>query len=125
MRKARAGRALADSTLDHGQRAIRAPGASAQDRRSRQLRHHRSGVLRRDDDFDAPTRAAIGSPREDPWSEPARSLAGESLSEVEKRLILDALAKAKGNKSKAAKVLGITRSQLYTRMKRFGIDTPP
>ena len=47
------------------------------------------------------------------------------LPEVEKRLVLDALSKVKGNKSKAAKVLGITRSQLYTRMKRFGIDTPP
>jgi len=44
------------------------------------------------------------------------------LSEVEKRLVIDALRKAKGNKSKTAKLLGITRSQLYTRMKRFGID---
>ena len=44
------------------------------------------------------------------------------LSEVENRLVLDALSKAKGNKSKAAKILGITRSQLYTRMKRFGLE---
>jgi len=47
------------------------------------------------------------------------------LAEIEKRLVLDALSKAKGNKSRAAKRLGITRSQLYTRMKRFGIDTRP
>ncbi|HXZ44454.1 MAG TPA: helix-turn-helix domain-containing protein, partial [archaeon] len=45
-----------------------------------------------------------------------------SLAEIEKRLVLDALGKAKGNRSKAAKFLGITRSQLYTRMKRFGLD---
>jgi len=44
------------------------------------------------------------------------------LPEVEKRFILDALGRAKSNKSKAAKILGITRSQLYTRMKRFGLN---
>ena len=45
------------------------------------------------------------------------------LAEVEKRLVLEALGKANGNKSKAAKFLGITRSQLYTRMKRFGLGS--
>lgn len=44
------------------------------------------------------------------------------LSEVERRLVFDALSRAKGNKSKAAKLLGITRSQLYTRLKRFDIN---
>ena len=56
---------------------------------------------------------------------PSPITAESPLSEVEKRLILDALSKVKGNKSKAVKLLGITRSQLYTRMKRFGIDTRP
>jgi transcriptional regulator of acetoin/glycerol metabolism len=36
--------------------------------------------------------------------------------------VLDVLKKAKGNKSRAAKFLGLTRSQLYTRLKRFGLD---
>ena len=56
---------------------------------------------------------------------PSPITAESPLPEVEKRLVLDALSKVKGNKSKAAKLLGITRSQLYTRMKRFGIDTRP
>jgi transcriptional regulator with GAF, ATPase, and Fis domain len=54
-----------------------------------------------------------------PASGPASA---EPLADVEKRLVLDALKKAKGNKSKAAEVLGISRSQLYTRMKRHGIE---
>jgi transcriptional regulator with GAF, ATPase, and Fis domain len=45
------------------------------------------------------------------------------LPEVEKRLVLDALAKARWNKVKAASLLGITRSQLYTRLRRFGIGS--
>ncbi len=36
--------------------------------------------------------------------------------------MLDVLNKTKGNKSEAAKILGITRSQLYTRLKRFGLE---
>jgi two-component system response regulator HydG len=53
---------------------------------------------------------------------PSPPAAGEPLSEVERRLVVDALDRAHGNKSKAAALLGITRSQLYTRMKRFGLD---
>ena len=36
-------------------------------------------------------------------------------------LVLEALEEAKGNKTQAAKRLGLTRIQLYTRIKRFGI----
>jgi len=46
----------------------------------------------------------------------------QSLPEWEKHLVLDVLNKTKGNKSEAAKILGITRSQLYTRLKRFGLE---
>jgi transcriptional regulator of acetoin/glycerol metabolism len=45
-----------------------------------------------------------------------------SLAESERRMVADALGKARGNKSRAAKALGLTRAQLYTRMKRFGLD---
>jgi transcriptional regulator with GAF, ATPase, and Fis domain len=54
-----------------------------------------------------------------PADEPARD---GSLAELEKRSILAALKRAKGNKSRAADALGITRTQLYTRLKRFGLD---
>ena len=45
----------------------------------------------------------------------------ESLAELEKRAIADALAAANGNKSRAAAALGLTRFQLYARLKRFGL----
>lgn len=45
-----------------------------------------------------------------------------SLPDVEKRLVREALEKTKGNKTQAAKLLGLTRIQLYTRLKRFAIE---
>lgn len=45
---------------------------------------------------------------------------GISLEELEMTLINKALAKAHGNKSKAAKLLGITRRKLYSMMERLG-----
>ncbi|MGH7408990.1 MAG: sigma 54-interacting transcriptional regulator [Candidatus Methylomirabilales bacterium] len=54
---------------------------------------------------------------------PEVSATPDSLPELEKRMVLDALAKTKGNKSRAAKLLGVTRFQLYTRLKRYGLDT--
>ncbi|MBI3086354.1 MAG: sigma 54-interacting transcriptional regulator [candidate division NC10 bacterium] len=46
----------------------------------------------------------------------------QSLAEWEKRMVLDVLNKTRWNKSQAAKILGITRSQLYTRLKKFSLD---
>ncbi len=46
---------------------------------------------------------------------------GLSLEQVEKDLIKNALDKAGGNKSKAAKLLGITRRKLYSMMERLGV----
>jgi transcriptional regulator with GAF, ATPase, and Fis domain len=43
-----------------------------------------------------------------------------TLQELERHAIADALAKAKGNKTAAAATLGITRMQLYTKLKRLG-----
>jgi two-component system NtrC family response regulator len=44
---------------------------------------------------------------------------GISIDEVEKELIHKALKKAGGNKSKAAKLLGITRRKLYSMVERL------
>ncbi len=46
---------------------------------------------------------------------------GIQLDELEKKLIIAAIDKAMGNKSRAAELLGITRRRLYSMMERFGI----
>jgi len=46
--------------------------------------------------------------------------AAATLQKLERHAIADALAKTKGNKTAAAAALGITRMQLYTKLKRFG-----
>jgi two-component system NtrC family response regulator len=47
---------------------------------------------------------------------------GLSLTELEKDLILKALEKAGGNKTQAAKLLGLTRRTLYSRLERYGLS---
>src|SRR5262249_26025768 len=44
------------------------------------------------------------------------------LENMERALVEQALQAARFNKSKAAKALGMTRAQLYVRMKRFGLE---
>jgi len=46
-----------------------------------------------------------------------------SLADVERTAIENALEKARFNKSRAARALGLTRGQLYGRLRRLGIDT--
>jgi len=46
--------------------------------------------------------------------------AGINLEELEKKLVHRAIHKAGGNKSKAAKLLGITRRKLYSMLERLG-----
>jgi two-component system, NtrC family, response regulator AtoC len=47
----------------------------------------------------------------------------EVLSEVERQLIMEALNQAQGNRSQAAKTLGIYRRLLYAKMREYGIPT--
>ena len=49
-------------------------------------------------------------------------LEGLNLEEMERYLILRALKTTYGNKSEAARLLGITRRALYGRLERYGID---
>jgi DNA-binding NtrC family response regulator len=46
----------------------------------------------------------------------------QSLDDVERATILQALAQCHGNKKKAAQLLGIQRPTLYNKMKRYAID---
>jgi len=47
----------------------------------------------------------------------------ESLDNVERELIMDALKSAKGNMAKAARMLDITERIMGLRIKKHGIDT--
>ena len=51
-----------------------------------------------------------------------RPPAGRDLKSVERVMIEKALSEARFNKSRAAKSLGLTRAQLYVRMKRHGLE---
>jgi len=46
----------------------------------------------------------------------------ETWAEVERKLIIDALVRAKGRRGRAAEILGWGRSTLWRKMKRYGID---
>jgi transcriptional regulator with GAF, ATPase, and Fis domain len=72
------------------------------------------------------TAAHFGLERPGPESERGRGQAPdapvpEALAELEKRAIVATLEHTKGNKTRAAALLGITRTQLHTRLKRFGL----
>jgi two-component system response regulator HydG len=45
-----------------------------------------------------------------------------TLKEAERKLIINALAKSKGNKSLAAQMLGISRKSLYKKLDDYGIN---
>jgi two-component system NtrC family response regulator len=49
---------------------------------------------------------------------------GLSLEVLERELIVKAIARARGNKSQAARLLGLTRRTLYSRMERHGLRRP-
>ncbi len=51
-------------------------------------------------------------------------LAGSTLPDVERQLVAEALRAARFNKSRAARTLGLTRAQLYVRLRRHGLDWP-
>jgi len=45
------------------------------------------------------------------------------LNEVERQTIGHVMRETRGNKSRAAKRLGLTRTQLYGRLRKYGLDT--
>jgi len=48
-------------------------------------------------------------------------LAGVSLNELEKQAIVETLAKTKGNREKAATILGIGERTLYRKIKEYNL----
>jgi transcriptional regulator with GAF, ATPase, and Fis domain len=52
---------------------------------------------------------------------PPGAAPGTNLQDVERSLVANALREARNNKALAARLLGITRSQLYSRIQKYGI----
>jgi transcriptional regulator with GAF, ATPase, and Fis domain len=48
-------------------------------------------------------------------------LGGVNLDAIERSLVVKALAQARHNKTRAAKLLGLTRAQLYSRIEKYGL----
>ena len=60
------------------------------------------------------------------WLDPAVALpaGGIDLDAIERVLLEKALRQAKGNKSTAARLLGLTRAKLYSRLEKHGLHDP-
>jgi two-component system NtrC family response regulator len=54
---------------------------------------------------------------------PAQRLDGMTVDAAERELIVQALARSGNNKSKAARILGLTRAQLRSRIEKHGLVT--
>jgi DNA-binding NtrC family response regulator len=61
-------------------------------------------------------------PRATPEPPPSQSSLQERVNTIEREAILDALNRSGGNKSAAARLLGITRNGLALKMSRLGIS---
>jgi two-component system response regulator FlrC len=79
-----------------------------------------------DRELTAPDDSATASRRSPPTvaSRPRRDGPAISLAELEREAIDQALREARFNKSRAARALGLTRGQLYGKLRRLGMDTP-
>jgi two-component system response regulator HydG len=62
--------------------------------------------------------------QEDGGEENAVVPGGRNLEEVERQAIDATLRRTGGNKSEAARILGITRATLHKKLKRYGIEEP-
>jgi transcriptional regulator with GAF, ATPase, and Fis domain len=60
--------------------------------------------------------AAVTPPSESPAAD------GMNLEVLERNLIRKALVQSKGNKTKTARALGLTRAQLYSRLEKYGVE---
>jgi len=63
-------------------------------------------------------------PATDPAGSDKLPAGGVNLEAIERALVVKALAQARHNKTRAAKLLGLTRAQLYTRIEKYGLAEP-
>lgn len=61
------------------------------------------------------------TPDRDPAALAELPLAGQSLAAIERAAIAQTLAREGGNRTRAAKALGIAQSTLYEKLKRYGL----
>lgn len=83
------------------------------------------GPLLTPDDLPASIRQAPGPAEHKPEMADTGESVYLTLEEVEKRHLMRVLKETKGNKVKAAKILGIDRRTLYRMAERFGLDLGP
>jgi transcriptional regulator with GAF, ATPase, and Fis domain len=69
-----------------------------------------------------PSEQSIAPQQPEAMRPPAGSLA---LEDLERKTIIDALQRTRGHKARAAALLGLTRFQLYSRLKRYQIEVSP
>jgi two-component system response regulator FlrC len=58
-----------------------------------------------------------------PTDQPGVRAESTDLNEMERQTIEQVMRKTHGNKSRAARRLGLTRTQLYGRLRKYGLDT--
>jgi transcriptional regulator of acetoin/glycerol metabolism len=57
------------------------------------------------------------------WPVPPAMVDTTDLEVLERRAIERVMREAEGNKAKAARLLGISRTQLYVRLRKYGLTT--
>jgi transcriptional regulator with GAF, ATPase, and Fis domain len=68
----------------------------------------------------APRQVVVPAAGEMPTSAPLPA-GGVNLEAIERSLVVKALSQARHNKTRAAKLLGLTRAQLYSRIEKYGL----
>ncbi|MCP4715329.1 MAG: hypothetical protein GY868_09445, partial [Deltaproteobacteria bacterium] len=88
----------------------------------RELRNVLSRALALGDHIEIRPGDLLRSPTGEQPEDAMGGLAGRSLEDIEKIAIMKTLETLKGNKTKAAKALGIAYSTLYEKLKKYGIE---
>src|SRR5262249_9449752 len=111
-------RAVSEDAMDH-LRAYAWPG------NVRELVHvvQRAAAMCGGEIIDTPALPASVRARERLKAEPLRepTLLREAIAALERKMIAEALERSSGNRSEAARQLGIARAQLYLKMEEYGL----